>query len=250
MGALDGRHALVTGGGSGIGAAVAKLFAAEGARVTIAGRNRERLRRAAGDAMLPLAADVTSQGDIEALFAQAAKENGPADIVVAAAGAAESAPLKQTGLELFDAMLAVNLTGVFLTLKAGLAQMPKAWGRAVVIASTAGLKGYPYVSAYCAAKHGAVGLVRALAAETAAGNITVNAVCPGFTETELLERSLDTIVAKTGLAREAAAAQLLQNNPQGRFIQPAEVARAALWLCGPDSGAVTGQAVAVSGGET
>ena len=148
-------------------------------------------------------------------------------------------------------MLDVNLGGVFTTWQAGLAPMLAAgWGRLIAVASTAGLKGYPYVTGYCAAKHGVVGLTRALALETARTGVTVNAVCPGYTPTPMLERSIETIMAKTGRCRAEAEAPLLAANPQGRFIEPDEVAAAVLWLCGDGAASVTGQAISVSGGET
>jgi NAD(P)-dependent dehydrogenase (short-subunit alcohol dehydrogenase family) len=147
-------------------------------------------------------------------------------------------------------MLDVNLKGVFATWQAGLpAMLERGWGRLIAIASTAGLKGYAYVTGYCAAKHGVIGLTRALAQETAQSGVTVNAICPGYTRTPLLERSLDTIVAKTGRARAEAEATLLAANPQGRFIEPEEVAATVLWLCGAGAASVTGQAIAIAGGE-
>lgn len=174
---------------------------------------------------------------------------GEVDIVIANAGAAESAPLARTGLDQWQRMLDVNLTGVFLTLREGLKRV-RDGGRLIAVASTAGLKGYPYVAPYCAAKHGVVGLVRALAQEVAGRAITVNALCPGFTETPLLEESIATIVAKTGQTEEQARAHLQSTNPSGRLIQPAEVTATALWLCGPHSSAIHGQAISISGGET
>jgi NAD(P)-dependent dehydrogenase (short-subunit alcohol dehydrogenase family) len=244
---LDGKRAVITGGGSGIGADMALAFAEAGAKVTITGR-----RIAALDALAErhpniatAVADVTREADMVALF----ERLGEVDIVIANAGAAESAPLARTGLDQWQRMLDVNLTGVFLTLREGLKRV-RDGGRLIAVASTAGLKGYPYVAPYCAAKHGVVGLVRALAQEVAERDITVNALCPGFTETPLLEESIATIVAKTGQSPEQARAHLQSTNPSGRLIQPAEVTATALWLCGPHSGAIHGQAISISGGET
>ena len=243
---MVGRRVLITGGGSGVGASLARGFAAAGADVVIAGRRLESLRRtAAGHANIrAVEADVTDEASVKAMFAAA----GPCDIVIANAGAADSAPFAKTTLEQWNAMLAVNLTGVFLTLREGLIQM-QGWGRLIAIASTAGLKGYPYVAAYTAAKHGAVGLTRALALEVAKKPITVNAICPGFLDTEMTERSIATITAKTGRSTQAARAALAANNPQNRLIAPGEVTTTALWLCSPGSEGVNGQAIAISGGE-
>jgi NAD(P)-dependent dehydrogenase (short-subunit alcohol dehydrogenase family) len=195
--------------------------------------------------------DVTRADEVKAMFEAAAAAWGPPQIVVANAGAAEGRPFLKTSADAFQAALDVNLKGVFNTWQAGLPPMLAAgWGRLLAVASTAGLKGYAYVTGYCAAKHGVIGLTRALALETAKGGVTVNAICPGYTRTPMLERSLETIMAKTGRDREAAEASLLAANPQGRFIEPEEVAATVLWLCGPGAASVTGQAISVSGGET
>ena len=250
MGILSGRHALVTGGGSGIGAAIALALAGEGAMVTIAGRNAGRLKKIAPDVagIHPHTADITDEKAVEALFATARDARGPVHIVVANAGAVESAPFRKTSLEAWNRHLAVNLTGVFLTFRAGLAKM-EGWGRLIAVASTAGLKGYPYVTPYCAAKHGVIGLTRALALETAKSGVTVNALCPGYTETPLLDGAVQTIRARSGMTEEAARAALTSVNPQGRFVQPEEVAAAALFLCGPQSDSLTGLALPIAGGE-
>lgn len=249
---LTGRHALITGGGTGVGAAIAATLAEAGAAVTLAGRREGPIRDVAET--LPkaqaLTCDVTQEGSVAALFAAATDTFGPADIVIANAGAAESAPLGKTSLDAWNRMMAVNLTGAFLTAKAALTPMQEQErGRLIFIASTAGLKGYGYVAPYCAAKHGVIGLTRALAQEVARSAVTVNAICPGFTETPLLQNSIDTIVQKTGRSVEDARADLMKSNPQRRFIQPEEVAATALWLCSDPAGSVTGQAISVSGGE-
>ena len=253
MGVLDGKHALVTGGGSGVGAAIARALSEAGAAVTVAGRRRGPLEDIA--ARLPssfaVEADVTDEASVDAMYRAAQTACGPVDIVIANAGTAESAPFATTERDLWERMIAVNLTGVYLTWRYGLIQMAdRGWGRLISVASTAGLKGYGYVAAYCAAKHGVVGLARAVAVETAKSGITANALCPGFTETPMLQESIANIVAKTGKTEPAARAALAASNPQGRFIRPEEVAQAALWLCGPGSDAVTGQAISISGGET
>jgi len=246
---LEGRTALVTGGGSGLGADLARRFAAQGATVWISGRRAEALEEVAGDSPVihAVPCDVTDPASVSAMF----EATGPCDIVVANAGAAESAPFDRTSDEIWDKMIAVNLTGVFYTLREGHRRLKGAgWGRLIAVASTAGLKGYPYVSAYTAAKHGVVGLVRAVALEAAKTGITVNALCPGFLETEMTDRSVANIMDKTGMSADDARASLARNSPQKRLIAPAEVSAAALWLCGPGSEGVTGQAISISGGET
>ncbi len=245
---LGGRHALVTGGGQGIGAAIAHTLTGAGARVTVLGRRAEPLAAivAAGDAAAHVAVDVTDAAALESALAALP----PVDILVNNAGAAESAPFARTTRELWDRMLAVNLTAVFTATHALLPGMlARGWGRIVTIASTAGLTGYPYVSAYVAAKHGAVGLTRALALETAGKGVTVNAVCPGYTETELVESSIARIAARGGRTPESIRADFTRANPQGRLVQPAEVAAAILYLCGAGSDAITGIALPVAGGE-
>lgn len=228
---LTGKHALVTGGARGIGAAIARLLENHGARVTIVGRHTS-----------PIAADVTDREAVDRAFANA----GPVDILVNNAGQSGSAPFLKTDFELWRRMMAVNLDGTFLCTRAALPGMLSAgWGRIVNIASTAGLAGFSYVSAYCAAKHGVIGLTRALALEVVTKGVTVNAVCPGFTDTDMVKDAVANIVSKTGRTPEEARAGLAGQNPQRRLIRPEEVANAVAWLCLPGSEAITGQSIAV-----
>jgi NAD(P)-dependent dehydrogenase (short-subunit alcohol dehydrogenase family) len=245
---LAGKHALVTGGGTGIGAAIAVVLANAGAVVTVCGRRKESLEAIAKSHKTIHAevADVTDQKSIAGLY-----NNKHFDIVIANAGGAQSAPAEKVSSELWVNTLSVNLTGAFYSVQPALSGMrERHWGRIIFIASTAGLRPYAYVAPYVAAKHGVVGLMRALALETAKDGITINAVCPGYTETPLLEKAVQRIIAKTKRGEDAARAALAANNPQGRITQPQEVADAVLWLCAEGSAGITGQAISVSGGET
>lgn len=246
------RHAVVTGGGTGVGAAIADTLAGAGMNVTVMGRREGPLREQADahDNVYAQVCDVTDPDSVKTAFAVAREAHGPITIVVANAGEAASKPFDSMTMDDLDAMLAVNVAGAFNVFQAGLPDMKEAgFGRMIAIASTAGLKGYSYVSGYCAAKHGVVGLVRSLSVELARTGITANAICPGFVDTPMLERSIANIVEKTGMSAEQAADSLKAGNPQRRFVDTAEVAAAALYLAGEHARSVNGHALSLSGGE-
>jgi NAD(P)-dependent dehydrogenase (short-subunit alcohol dehydrogenase family) len=249
MATLQGKHAVVTGASRGIGLAVARSLLAEGARVTLMAREAAGLDAAArelGGGVAWQTVDVTDPASVAQAFALA----GTVDILVNNAGQAASSPFMRLDADTWQRMLDVNLSGAYHCIQAALPPMLAAgWGRIVNVASTAGLTGYRYVAAYCAAKHGLVGLTRALALELAAKGITVNAVCPGYTETDIVQDAIVNIVRKTGRSEEEARAELASNNPQGRLVQPDEVAHAVAMLCMPAASAMNGQAIAVAGGE-
>jgi len=251
--ALEGRHAAVTGAGRGIGASIAQRLADEGARVTLMARTQSQLDRvseALGSSAQAMAADITDAAKTRQAFEQAAQTFGPIDILVNNAGQAQSGPMHRAPEDLWHLMIAVNLTGTYHAIRAVLpAMIERKFGRIVNIASTAGVRGYPYVSAYCASKHGVIGLTRALALEVAQRNITVNAVCPGYTETDIVQEAIANIQKVTGRSAEEARESLTRTNPQGRLIQPAEIANTVAWLCLPGTESVTGQSVVIAGGE-
>ncbi|MEO0323317.1 MAG: SDR family NAD(P)-dependent oxidoreductase [Myxococcota bacterium] len=249
---VAGRHALVTGGGTGVGAALARAFAEAGARVSVVGRRAEPLEALAAEheAIVAVPGDVTDDASIAAFVAGAEAAHGPVDVALLNAGVAESAPFLKTSREHFERHLAVNLTGAFLPAQAlARGMVERGFGRLIFVASTAGLVGYPYVAAYCAAKHGVVGLAKALGKELAGAGVTANALCPGYVETPMLARTLANIVATTGRDEAAARKALLRQTPLGRFTAPEEVATAALYLASEAAAAVTGTTLSLSGGE-
>ena len=249
------RHAFVTGASRGIGASIAAALAADGARVSLIGRDADRLAEVAaglGGAQraAPIAADVTDAASVGEAFAAARRQFGPVHILVNNAGQAAAAKFTDTDEALWNRIIGVNLTGTYLCTREAISDMLRAgFGRIVNIASIAGLRGAPYISAYATSKHAVIGLTRSLALEYATKNITVNAVCPGYTDTDMVKRAIGNIVRKTGRSESEAMASLTATNPQGRLIAPAEVSNAVLWLCRPGTESVTGQSIVLAGGE-
>jgi NAD(P)-dependent dehydrogenase (short-subunit alcohol dehydrogenase family) len=253
--APPGRHALITGASRGIGASIAAALAADGVRVSLVGRDAAALAGVAAqlggaDRAFPIVADVADATAVKQAFAESRRQFGPVTILVNNAGQAAAMKFADTDEALWHRIIGVNLTGTYLCTRAAVPDMLQAgFGRIVNIASTAGLRGAPYISAYAASKHAVIGLTRSLALELATRNITVNAVCPGYTDTDIVKRAVDNIMKKTGRSESEAKATLTATNPQGRLISPAEVSNAVLWLCRPGTESVTGQSIVLSGGE-
>jgi NAD(P)-dependent dehydrogenase (short-subunit alcohol dehydrogenase family) len=255
---MTSRHAVVTGGGRGLGAAIATALAAQGAHLTLMGRTTAALEahaaeigRAHGVRARGVGVDVGDPAEVGRAFAEAVAHAGPVGILVNNAGQSDAAPFEDVTVEHWERLLRVNLTGPFLCSRAVVPGMIAAgWGRIVNVASTAALKGYARTTAYCASKHGVVGLTRALALEMAKAGVTVNAVCPGYTDdTDMLEAAIDNVSRATGRSSDDARAVLARLSPRGTFVTPAEVADAVVWLCSPGASAITGQAIPVAAGE-
>lgn len=249
---LGGKHAIVTGGGSGIGAAIARALAADGATVTITGRRMSALEETASGAagLFPLAMDVTDENSVADGIAKAVAERGPIQICVPNAGIAEGRALHKTTADIWRQTMATNLDGTFLTIRESLASMRTAgWGRVIAVASIAGLRGLKGAPAYSASKHGMVGLIRGLAADYAGQPITFNALCPAYVDTDIITRNVTSISHRAGVSEDQARQMMVGLNPHGRLIAPEEVAAAALWLCRKGSESVNGQAIQIAGGQ-
>ncbi|HXV40480.1 MAG TPA: SDR family NAD(P)-dependent oxidoreductase [Steroidobacteraceae bacterium] len=251
--ALAGKHALITGAGRGIGAAIARALAAEGARVTLLARTAGQLAQVA--ATIPvgaaaITADVTDPEQVGRALLEARDAAGEIHILVNNAGKPASRAIAKSDEHFWRDILGVNLDGVYHMTRAVIPGMLAGeWGRVVNVASTAGLRGYAYCTAYCAAKHGVIGLTKALALEVARTGITVNAVCPGYTDTGVVQDAIRNISEKTARSEADARESLVSFNPQQRLVKPEEVANAVLWLCAPGSESVNGQSIAIAGGE-
>lgn len=247
---LAGKHALVTGGGTGIGLAIAQTLAEAGAQVTITGRRQEVLDQVAGPNMTGMAMDVRDEDDVVAKIAAAVAARGPVQICVANAGIAEGRAVHKTSLEMWRNIMATNLDGAFLTIRECLRDMRDAdWGRVITIASIAGLKGLKGAAGYSASKHGVIGLTRSLSEDYLGTNLTFNAICPGYVDTPIVTRNTDTIAQRAGISTEEARAVMVEQNRHRRLIEPSEVAAAAMWLVGPGSQSINGQCIEIAGGQ-
>ena len=247
---LTGKHALVTGGGTGIGLAIAQSLANAGAEVTITGRRLEVLESVAGDRMHPIAMDVSDEASVVDGVARAVSERGPIQICVPNAGIAEGRSILKTDLDFWRTMMAINLDGAFLTIRECLKSMTDTgWGRVIAISSIAGVKGLKGAPAYSASKHAMIGLIRGLASDYTGRNLTFNALCPAYVDTEIITRNVSSIMARTGVDEDKARHMMVGLNPHGRLIAPSEIADAALWLCGDGAASMNGQAIQIAGGE-
>ena len=248
---LNGKHALVTGGGTGIGLAIARALAAGGAQVTITGRRQEVLDEVAGDGMTGLAMDVRDEADVVDKIAAAVAVRGPVQICVANAGIAEGRALHKTSLEMWRNIMATNLDGAFLTIRESLASMRQTdWGRVLTISSIAGLRGLKGAAGYTASKHGAIGLTRALSEDYMGTPFTFNAICPGYVDTPIVSRNIDSIAQRAGVSEDQARDMMVSANRHNRLITPEEVAAAAMWLVGPGSQSINGQCIEIAGGQS
>jgi NAD(P)-dependent dehydrogenase (short-subunit alcohol dehydrogenase family) len=253
---LKGQHALITGGSRGIGAAISNTLAKLGANISLTGRTEGTLNDQAGALrvhegveVFTATGDMSSEADVEKCFAAAAEKLGPVNILINNAGIGKSAPFHRMDTEFWNQTIGLNLTGTYLCTKQVYGTMREAgYGRIVNISSTVGLRGYPYIAAYCASKHGVIGLTRTLALEAVKTGITVNAICPGYTDTDLVSDAVDSIVGKTGRDRDEIQSEIDNMSPMGRMVAPEEVAETVAWICLPSSASITGQAIVVAGG--
>lgn len=257
MGEFSGKHAVVTGGGRGMGVSIAESLAKRGATVSLIGRTAatltataEKIKSAHGVSVATAVADVSDEAALAAAFAQLKAAQGPVTILVNNAGITPSAPFLKADNAMWRNVLDVDLMSAVYGCRQALPDMLAAgWGRIVNIGSTAGLTGMPYITAYCAAKHALIGLTRSLAMETVKKNVTVNAICPGYVDTDVVSNAIANITSKTGRSREEALANLVSHNPQGRLVAPEEIGETVAWLCGPGAASVTGQSILLAGGE-
>ena len=247
---LQGKHALITGGGTGIGLAIAQALVAEGAHVTITGRRQDVLEEVAGPGMTPMAMDVRDEADVVAKIAGAVDRNGPIQICIPNAGIAEGKAVHKTTMEFWRNMMATNLDGAFLTIRESLTSMRQTdWGRVIPIASLAGLRGLKGAACYSASKHGMIGLTRSLSEDYIGSPFTFNAICPGYVSTPIVERNITSIAQRAGISEEAALKIMVSSNRHERLIAPEEVAAAVMWLCRPGSESINGQTIEIAGGQ-
>ena len=245
---LKDKHALITGGGTGIGLAIARDLAAKGAAVTITGRRQEVLEEVAGDSLTPLAMDVRDEADVQAKVAAAVARHGPVQICIPNAGLAEGRAVHKTDMEVWRNMMATNLDGAFLTIRECLGSMRQTdWGRVIAISSVAGLRGLPGAACYSASKHGMIGLIRSLSEDYMGQPFTFNAICPGYVDTPIITRNTESIAKRTGLDPEKARDVMLGMNRHKRLVEAEEIAASVAWRVGPVSQSVNGQTIEIAG---